>query len=271
MSNALIKLAESLAMVGKHENALKLFSEAEGTLLNLRKRFPQSVEYHRRLARLHQVVGVAYSRNMKFDEAVAAYNKAIILYKELVSRYPNSIGFRSGLSAAYGNCGIAMRHLGKPQESLKLTEMATASLEELSRRSPEDRGIRIDLLTAYEKLILIYRLLKRVEITVVVARKVLAFSPEHLAQMTPVGLYNVASELAACLPLIGKDKSALTADERVLKTELTAASLTILRQAIKNGFKSSLILKQDENFKSLRANPQFKQLLQQLTKPAKTP
>ncbi|MCH8827965.1 MAG: serine/threonine protein kinase [Planctomycetes bacterium] len=271
LSNALIKLAESLATVGKHENALKLFSEAEGTLLNLRKRFPQSVEYHRRLARLHQVVGVAYSRNMKFDEAVAAYNKAIILYKELVSRYPNSIGFRSGLSAAYGNCGIAMRHLGKPQESLKLTEMATASLEELSRRSPEDRGIRVDLLTSYEKLIRIYRALKSVEKTVVVARKMLAFAPQHLAQMTPVGLYNVASELAACLPLIGKDKTALTADERVLKTELTAASLTILRQAIKNGFKSSLILKQDENFKSLRAHPQFKQLLQQLTKPAKTP
>jgi tetratricopeptide (TPR) repeat protein len=77
-------------------------------------------------------------------------------------------------------------------------------------------------------------------------------------------LFRAAGELALCIPLVGKGKSALTADEQAERRKYADLAMETLRQAVAAGFTDGARLKTEEILDPLRGRADFQRLLAEL-------
>ena len=96
----------------------------------------------------------------------------------------------------------------------------------------------------------------------------LRFLAEKAPQAAP-HRYNLACELALCVPLMGPGKAEPTAQEQAERRRHADEAVEALRQAVAAGFKDLKKLQKDPDLDALRAREDFKQLLAELTEKAK--
>ena len=85
----------------------------------------------------------------------------------------------------------------------------------------------------------------------------------------PAELYQVACELAQCVPLVGKAKTQLTAAEEAERRRYAAEAIQTLRQAVDSGFKEVEQLRTAPELNSLRSHADFQKLQQELEQKGK--
>jgi tetratricopeptide (TPR) repeat protein len=94
-------------------------------------------------------------------------------------------------------------------------------------------------------------------------RKAVAIALQRRALWPDNGneLYNVACELARCIPLVDRDKSEQPAGEESERRRYADLAMETLRAALRQGFQDWQRLAEDENLEPLRERLDFQELL----------
>ncbi len=74
-------------------------------------------------------------------------------------------------------------------------------------------------------------------------------------------LYDVASELARCIPLVGKGKTERTTQEEAQRRQYAEQAIAALGEALRHGYEDRARIKSDVNLAPLHTFPAFQDLL----------
>ena len=140
----------------------------------------------------------------KLDSALKSLRRAVEILERLDRQYPGVLNYRGGLASTYNMMSDLHRRRREPAESLAFAEKARALLERLVAEHPEDIYSRIDLAKATT--------------TSAGCTSSRASRPrpcdrssapstcyESLPELDPRNSYNLACNLALCIPLIGAE------------------------------------------------------------------
>src|SRR5262249_52872063 len=77
----------------------------------------------------------------------------------------------------------------------------------------------------------------------------------------PAELYQVACELAQCVPLVARGRDALSPEEQAERQKYADLALETLRQAVAHGFRDLDRLQKEPDLAPLRSRPEFQKFL----------
>ncbi len=263
LKNGLARAQLNLGRVYRSEEKLAeaeaAFTGARALWEELAARQPTSVTYRHALAIALNNLGVVYRARAKPGQAREAYRKALGVYAELLRLAPGAPGYRNGQADCHGNLG----NLDFDEEQWGPAEaayrQAVGIRKELLEKQPADAQVREKLADDYRKVGLALRHRRRL------AEAAAAFEESRkLRPRDPEALYDVAVELALCVPLVGDGKPGLTADERQERQRYADQALEALRQAVVSGFGKPDRLRDEPAFAPLRSRADFRALAEGL-------
>ncbi len=218
------------------------------------------------LAFLQQMAG-------KLDSALKSDRRAIEILERLDRQYPGVLNYRGGLAAAYNMMSDLHRRRLEPAESLAFAEKARPLLERLVAEHPEDTISRIDLSKSYNN---IARMRQQ---SGEPAEALRSFQRavdllEGLPELDARNSYNLACNLALCIPLIGagegsqgvQDPEALTKDQQLRRRLYGDRAIDVLRKAVRGGFLNGDVLLSDPDLAAIRGRDDFQEIVKELEK-----
>ncbi len=202
-------------------------------------------------AQLNLVKGFCRQGNLElescqFAEALSWYQRARTSLRQIAARenlqdQPRLVALGNQVDQAITDC--------------EATPKAVADVE-FALRQPPPQANRLLVLRA--KVLLRRGLPAEAAVTAVKLR--------GLAPDDPVTLYNVACCYALCVSAVapGKKAGELGAGEKALRQQYDDQAITILREAIRKGYKDLGQLKRDPDLNALRGREDFKKLTREL-------
>jgi tetratricopeptide (TPR) repeat protein len=160
------------------------------------------------------------------------------------------------------------RHRREPAESLALAQQARILLERLVSEHPKDVYSRNDLAKSHNN---IGRILQQtgepVEALRSFQRAVDLY--ESIPNLDPRNDYNLASNLALCIPLIGTkngsqgslDAMKLSKGDQRRRQVYSDRAVEVLRRAVGGGFLNAEVLQSDTDIDSIRDRSDFQALI----------
>jgi len=266
------------------------FGEALRIDEKLAAEFPAVPEYRRQLAYGQRVLGIVLAELGKFPQAEAAIHRALTIFEKLAGEFREMLLYPIGV----GQCQIALGNIqrisGRPEQALA---WYTQSIETLEVVVPQwkdkgnPQGPRQGLRSAYWGRAQVLDGLKRhaqagkdwdklvklssgpevpparVDRATSRARggdwKLALQEAEELASLDhPLILYNVA-----CIFALAADRQQEGRD-LLSKEDCARWAMTLLQQAVANGYKDVEHVKHDDDLKALRSRDDFKKLLADL-------
>ena len=209
----------------------------------------------------------------KLDSALQSLGKALEILERLNRQYPGVLNYQGGLASTYNMMSDLHRRRREPAEALAFAQKARTQLERLVADHPQDTYSRIDLAKSYNN---IGRGLQQARDP---AEALRAFQRavdlyESLPQLDPRNSYNLACNVALCIPLIGApngsegilDAAGLSKDDQARRKRYGDRALEVLRRATRGGFLNLEILQSDTDLDPLRDRPDFQALIQEVEK-----
>jgi serine/threonine protein kinase len=239
--------------------ALDSYEQSRRIWEQLAKDSPSAPQYQDFLARIYGNVGRVLLDDRQWEASVGASKEAVTRYQRLLQAHPNRLELRSLLGRALTNQGLAYSQLKRVEEALKSHQEAVTHLRVAFDKAPHVTEYREQLTSYYTELARVQRHLGQpaaAAASVVERRKLW---PKDAGE-----LYEVARDLALCVPMVGKGKTGLTPAEQAERDKYVDQALETLRQAISAGFKDVEHLKKDKDFDPLRSRDEFKKLLSEL-------
>ena len=155
---------------------------------------------------------------------------------------------------------------GQPDGSRESAEKALAILRELVDDYPDVLDYRVHLSKAHNNIGRI-RALEGRPAEALAAFQRAAEALESLPQRFPNDHYNLACNLALCIPLVGAGKPELTVEDRALRDELTRRAMAALRLSVGAGYANLRQIRNDSDLDSLRSRDDFQLVLMDLAFP----
>jgi len=174
---------------------------------------------------------------------------------------PGNPDYLRDLGVALHDIGMALQMLGRHQEAAEALEEAVKYQLRASHAQPPAPSSRQYLGNHYGTLATSLGELGRLSEAEAAVRKRQASFPAD-----PNQLMYLACDWAQLIPVVGKGKSQLTAEEQAQQRRYTEAALEALRQAVRAGLRDAKGLREDADLAPLRSNEDFQKLLAELEK-----
>jgi serine/threonine protein kinase len=209
----------------------------------------------------------------RLDSAQQSLHRALEVLERLNRQYPGVLDYQGILASTYNMLSDLHRRRGDPAEAMAVAQKARAQLERLVAQHPEDTYSRIDLAKSYNN---IGRGLQQAREP---AEALRAFQRavdlyESLPQLDPRSSYNLACNVALCIPLIGArngtegtlDATGLSQSDQNRRKRYGDRALEVLRRAARGGFVNPEILQADTDLDPIRDRPDFQELIKEVEK-----
>ena len=190
------------------------------------------------------------------DEKVQSLGRSQQLLEELVRDAPGNSEYRSNLGGVFHNIARMHQSAERYAEAIDAYESAARHQEAAWNADPDDINYRILLNLHLGQLGRCQRELRQPQAAAGVALRRKKLWPDNATE-----IYNVACELALCVPLIGKENNELTADDTQQRKRIADQAIEVLREAVAAGFDDLDHLKRDPDVDSIRSSPGYESLL----------
>jgi serine/threonine-protein kinase len=238
---------------GERAAALHSHAQAHDLAAKLVHDHPDVILFRNDLAQSQHNIGVVTAEP---TAALQALERARDLRAELVRSNPAVTQFRSDLAETYHSLAHNLSKLARPQEALAAYQQAITLQRVAVEKVPEMTQYRQRLSGHYHNLAELLRRLGCPGEAADASRECQKLWPHHSAE-----LYQVACELARCVPLVGRGNPDLTPQEQAQRDQYANQALEALRQALVAGFRNLEQLQQDVDLDPLRSRDDFKKLL----------
>jgi tetratricopeptide (TPR) repeat protein len=208
------------------------------------------------LARTDEILGLTLWSQGQRAEAIQCLQQAASTLEEVVRRDPHVTQFRRSLAETYLNLGACYGELKQLPRALAAFEKARAALEEALHQEPTNSVALDELGLVYQNISEAYRASEQPVQAAAAALEITKRFPNH-----PRQLFRAACQLAQCIPLVGKGKATLTAQEESQRREYADQAIAALRAAIGHGYRDFDELKKNADLAALRPSKEFQNLL----------
>ena len=148
-----------------------------------------------------------------------------------------------------------MLETGQPAAALAAYEQGIEHLQAVYDRAPQFGHCRLLLSNSYAGLARVYRTLDQPA-----QAAGAALERRKLWPGEPIKLYDVACDLALCVPLMAKGKSTLGAEEQAERQKWIDQTIEVLREAVTAGFKDFDHMRTDPDLDAIREHAEFQGL-----------
>ena len=203
--------------------------------------------------------------------------KVIEILERLDRRFPAVVKYRGGLAAAYNLLSDLHRQRREPTESLHSAQKAKTILEPLVAEHLDDIVSRTDLAKSHNNIVAEVFKERAILLKHSHSRSnALVDLYESIPELDPPNGYNLACNLALCIPLIGAksglvkpiDVAKLSKIDQLRRERYGNRAIEVLREAIKGGFLNLDFLRSDSDLDSIRDRPDFQVLIDEVEKKA---
>jgi tetratricopeptide (TPR) repeat protein len=248
--------------------ALAAYERAVELLDPVVRSHPQLADQAYRLAILLGDMNVVRQHLGKLDSALASCRKGMEIFERLDRQFPGVLSYQQGLAGNYNMMSDLHRHRREPADSLDFAQKGKTLLERLVSAHPEDTSLRIDLAKSYNNIgRMSHELGEPAEALRALQHAVDLY--ESVPQLDPRNTYNLACNVALCIPLIGLkggsqdaiDTVKLSKDDQLRRQRYGDRAVDALRRATDGGFASAEYLQSDSDLDAIRDRNDFQDLM----------
>jgi serine/threonine-protein kinase len=256
-----LNLGILLQVIGRVTEAEEMYRKAQRILQKLADKYHDVPDYRSVLALSHNNLGILLQHADRPEEAAQEFRRTSALCRELVQEFPDNADYHNALANALEALAELAQARKDFAEARRLLEEALphnrAALQANPRHPNYRENLRETLQTLAEVL-----LAQGEHAEAVAAADQLAQKPFESAK----DRYRAACVLAGCVPLAAKDGKLPGARRQELAREYADRAMTVLRQAVTDGYKDAAQLRKEPALDQLRDRDDFKKLLADLDK-----
>ncbi len=259
LANTLCNLGSVTRQLGHPADASALYQRARELQEVLVKTEPDIAAYREELARTLNNLGRLRQTTGRPAEALECHSSARDLRRALVSANPNDLDAHSLLGSSFNNLGLTYMDLGRPAEAIDALRRGIEEQALAHARAPSVAQYKVYLDLNHRDLAQALRKLNRpAEAAAEATRRSKLWADD------PNQLYDVACELALCIPLAGS-----SAADRI---DYSERAMDALRKAVRLGWKDIAHIEADPDLAPLRSREDFRTLCRDLSSaPSLTP
>jgi serine/threonine protein kinase/tetratricopeptide (TPR) repeat protein len=248
-----------LAATGRSKEAESTYNDALTLWKQLTDEFPNRPDFRQEQARAHDNLSSLLRNSRRPKEAESAWRNALALRKQLVADFPMVPDFHNELAGTLVNLAGMHKQRREFAAAVSLLEEARPHHQAALMANPNNPAYR----GFYRKnlSVLAESLLELAD------HARLATTADNLARFgfqPATDTYNAACFLCHCVTLAEKDDKLAEARRKQLASSYADRALTLLRQAVANGYKDAAHMREDPDLKPLRGREEFQKLLAQL-------
>jgi eukaryotic-like serine/threonine-protein kinase len=249
------------------EPAIAAYEKAIEFLETVVRERPELGEQTYELAMFLGHLSSVQQRVDKLDSALASTQKALELIEQLNRQYPGLLNYQGGLASTYNMMSDVHRRRLESAEALEFAQKAQALLKRLVAEHPEDLYSRIDLAKSHNNIgRLLQEMGEPVEALQSFQHAVDLY--ESIPNLDPRNSYNLACNIALCIPLIGArngsanvvDVAKLTKGDQLRRQRYGDRAVELLHRTMSAGFVNHEILEADTDLDPIRERPDFRAL-----------
>jgi serine/threonine protein kinase len=237
--------------IGQSDDAIRSRRQAIAELEAALQEDASLLDAQSRLAGGYNGLGYELTQRGEHDEALGYHDKARLIVERLVAENPGVSNFQGQLAGTYNNIARVYNKQGRRREAAELYQEAMTVQQQLVRAHPDVVGYQSTL--AY-----LHRGLGRVHAAEGERAKAIEWFQkaqaidERYADKYPLVRYDLACDLALCVPLIEAES------EREKQAEL---AIETLKRALADGYKHHILIATDPDLDALRDRPDFRELV----------
>ena len=254
--------AELLPAIAAYHQAIGLREAVTREHPELAEQFYQLASDLSSLSSLQQKIG-------QTESAVENLRRALQIFERIDQLYPGVVSYQHGLGTAYNMLSDLERQRGERVEALAFAKNARTLFERLVAENPKNADYRRDLTKSHNNLGRLYvQAGDLVEALRSFQHAVDLF--ESLHELDPQDSYNLACNVALCIPLVGVKQGAqgtaqeLSKGDQLRRQLYGDRAIEALRRAADGGFLNPQSLQGDTDLNSLRARADFQVLMKAL-------
>jgi serine/threonine-protein kinase len=255
------RLAQTTLQSGRLAESLRHLQQTTALFDKLAQINSEEVDIRFSAARIQYHVNIVRLALGQGPAARAALVRVRQLAEGLVKSNPDNDEYRDLLADACQVLGSLARNDGQLDDAAAAFREGIRHQQAALGRAPECTRYRLGLAGGYEQLTRVLCDLGRPAEAAAAARE-----RRRFAQGDAGELYAVARTLALCIPVVGRGKPALGADEYRQQEAYAEEAVACLGQALAAGFAEVERLRTDPDLEALRNREDFRRLL---TAPAK--
>ncbi|MBI3461939.1 MAG: tetratricopeptide repeat protein [Planctomycetes bacterium] len=236
--------------------ALRSYERAREIREQLARDYPDAPQYQSELCEIYRNIGDHWREAGRLAEALKSLKQTREVYDKLIEKHPGDPKYPSDLGRTLHMIGSILAQMGRHEEALPAYEQAIGHQRAALARAPETSEYRGLLSKHYSALAREQRELRRPVDATRTALERKKFWPDNANE-----LYDVACELALCVPLIEQRKSDLSADEQTERQKYIDQAIEVLREAIANGFQDFEHMQKDSDLDAIREHARYKELI----------
>jgi tetratricopeptide (TPR) repeat protein len=245
---------------GRRAEALEAFEKARDLLEKLADRQSAPSTTAARI-KTWTYLGVLQAVRGQRAEALRCLQKASALLDEAArdSSEPPESPAEAGETCFL--LGAGLMNLGHNEDALSAFRQALVYQRAALAAGPKSAAARKALSQSYFNLAHIQRELGRLREAAATALERQQLWPDNADE-----LYDVACELAMCIPRVGQPGHKLSPQQEAERARYVSQALAALRRAVAAGFRDADHLKKDDDLAPLRPSQEFQELLKKLEK-----
>jgi tetratricopeptide (TPR) repeat protein len=206
------------------------------------------------------------------EAAFMNLSRSLEIFERVDQLYPGVINFQQGLGSTYNLMSNLERQRGERTDAFTFAQKARTVFERLGSTDPEDASWRLELAKSHNNM---GRLLREAGKPAEALRSFQRAVDVYEGQpaLDPENSFNLACNLALCMPLIGDDGGSQGARSAPLKPSKSDElrrklygdrGMEALRVSAAAGFVSPQVLQTDTDLDPLRSRPDFQALMKEV-------
>jgi serine/threonine-protein kinase len=249
-------LARAQDETGQTAQAFRTYQDSAAVWKRLTEKLPQVQGFQAALGACYHNLGTISADTNQPAEAIRFYRQALQIRERLVRENPTSGKRHSEYGGTWYRLGTVLEKEKNLQAALEAYQNAIAEQRLVSVPTGMADGPRACLSDRYGALARVQRKMGRPAEAVATALERRKLWPHN-----PKELYRVACELARAIPLAADGPSQVSTADRADRKAIADQAMTVLQQAIREGFTDLSKLQKDPDLDPLRSRDDFKSLL----------
>jgi tetratricopeptide (TPR) repeat protein len=225
-------LADAQDETGHVGEAFRTYQDALAVMKPLAEEYPLIEDFQGSLAVTYHWLGSVSGDLHHYDEAVGFYRQDLAIKEKISRANPRNVKRLTEQGGTWYRLAQALEQLERREEAIDAYQQACTHNRPILELQPTIIKHRIWLGERFGDIARLQRELGRPAEAAATCLQRKALWPGN-----PVELFRVASELALCAAVGGKDKRTLSAEEQAERRRYAAQSLQALREAVSAGAK----------------------------------
>jgi serine/threonine-protein kinase len=152
LGKALFRLAQITGEIGSNQKAIALHEQALRTFLAVAGANRSPAAHQTDLAECRHHLGRLYRLTDQLPRAETSYQKALILWEQLVHHNPQQVRYQAGLALTQLGLGNVYQVLRRPEQAQPLYQDALTTRQKLVKKHPGVAEYQRDLAVTYNNL-----------------------------------------------------------------------------------------------------------------------